>query len=269
MDNDTSIVQCPRCTQEFSKFANLKRHCMDQVCLSKNPEHSFECKGCSKFFLHHSSMYRHQKKCERAIALENITSSTIGISNDIITNSTLHNSKNITTTNTTNSHNTYTDNSTTNNNICINPVGKEDISHIDPATIVEIMQSGKRAFKRFIDEVYKNPANNNICFVNRKENRVKYMRRDNQIDIANTHEVVNHMLGEYEDKLDDMISDFNEMSDDENLKRILNELSNAQAAGKTDRKYMEIIINKIIAINEKSKQLLNAFERRQPVNPTV
>ncbi len=147
--------------------------------------------------------------------------------------------------------------------IKINPVGKESFAHITPADINRVLMSGNCAFKELINLVYQDPANHNLCFANKKEGRLKYLKNMLQTEIDNMVKILNRLVGNYEDKLDEYIDNFCEdkASASSYIGILLQQLSDDHADGIHDRKNLDSMINTVMLIGNSAKKQLTALEQ--------
>jgi hypothetical protein len=250
----TNPQQCPYCSKIFSKTNQVTKHMPG--CKAKHmaaDEYKHKC-PCSKGYKHEKSLNRHQKECATYQSTQNNTNS--GSHSQVLTN--------------TGNNNTINNTNTTNNNpvININPVGKETFDHLTKADIDAVLHSGKGAFKKLAYLMYSHTENKNLCFHNRKDDLVKHVNLDGNVDIGNTKHVLNMAVTSVEDQLDEYISEFcksSEKNDNSPLGRLLTELSEQNSEGVNDDKHMSIIYKLVIVISEVAKTLLRKYELQRRV----
>lgn len=247
----TNPLQCPYCEKVFDKINQVTRHMLP--CKTKQltaDEYKYKC-TCSKSYKQQKNLNRHQKECATYQSTQNNTNS--GSHSQVLTNTGNNNTINNTNTN------------TTNNNpvININPVGKETFDHLTEADIDSVLRSGKGAFKKLAYLMYSHAENKNLCFHNRKDDLVKHVNLDGNIDIGDTKHVLNMAVTSVEDQLDSYIAEFcsaSEENDNSPLGRLLTELSDQNSEGINDGKHMSIIYKLVIVISEVAKTLLRQYE---------
>lgn len=207
---------------------------------------------CNKAYLHKRNLDRHQLTCkshnEKHNVIINEVNNGINQSGDscmAYNNCFNGNTINITPT------------------IKINPLGEESFNHITPDDITRVLMAGNGAFKELLNLIYQDPANHNICFANKKEGRVKYLKNKIQTDIDSMVKILNRLLGNYEDKLDELIDHFceNETSARSYIGKLLQKLSDAHAEGIHDRKNLDSLINIVMLIGTSAKKQLTALEK--------
>jgi len=249
----TNPKQCPYCEKVFPRTNEVTRHMPG--CKAKQiaaAEYKYKC-PCSNGYKHEKSLKRHQKEC--AAYQATLNNSTTGDNSPIYSNSGYNNTIN---------------NNTTNNNpvININPVGKETFDHLTEADIDSVLHAGKGAFKKLAYLMYSNAENKNLCFHNRKDDLVKHVNLDGNIDVGDTKHVLNMAVTSVEDQLDSYIDAFckeSEKNDNSPLGRLLSELSDQNSEGINDDKHMSIIYKLVIVISEVAKTLLRKYELQHRV----
>jgi len=118
------------------------------------------------------------------------------------------NNNNTTNNNTTNNN---TNNNTTNNiqqnniNIFLNPVCQESTAHITSERQMYIILQRLHAYKAFIDSVYEDPANHNICISDRKGEQVKYLDAEHGINNGSAENIIGDIAMAHLGQIDNLI----------------------------------------------------------------
>jgi hypothetical protein len=180
---------CYFCNKVFTRISSCNNHMIKCKVLHNSPVCNLPSNKCvcNHSYKYKQNLARHQKDCQEY--KDYITSTTNlgdvnGTDNVISTITGKDIVSNINSNNTT-IHNQTINNTTNNPTIQINPLGHEDFSHITQDDIKRILNSGHGAFKELISLVYELPANLNLCFANKKENRIFYLKHPDKLDIDN------------------------------------------------------------------------------------
>jgi len=111
----------------------------------------------------------------------------------------------INTTNNNNTTNNITNNNQQNINIFLNPVCNESIDHITEEKQIFIILQRLHSYKAYIDCLYEKPANHNICYLDRKCKKVKYLDKQYGINDGSAQNVIGDIAMAHLGQIDSFI----------------------------------------------------------------
>ncbi len=183
------------------------------------------------------------------------------IENQINNNNNTTNNNNITNNNT----NNITNNNQQNINIFLNPVCHESTAHITPERQMYIILQRLHAFKAFIDSVYEDPANHNICMSDRKGEQVKYLDAEHGINNDSADNVIGNVAMAHLGQIDNFIETHKNNIPDHrqnDLKFLeaflLNENNNDSV--------IKQLNDKVTVLSGSSKILLDKYQKQRAIN---
>lgn len=182
-------------------------------------------------------------------------------------NNTTNNNNNTTNNNTTNNNNTnnITNNNQQNINIFLNPVCHESTAHITPERQMYIILQRLHAFKAFIDSVYEDPANHNICMSDRKGEQVKYLDAEHGINNDSADNVIGNVAMAHLGQIDNFIETHKNNIPDHRL----NDLKFLEAFLLNENNNESIIKqlnDKVTVLSGSSKILLDKYQKQRAIN---
>ena len=249
--------ECPS-MQLFKKHISSKNH--EQQLLLKQSASliepkltlpKYKCGFCNKEYIRQKPFIKHQTKCNNPCS-SLIPIQQMGNTTQITTN---NNSNNITTNNINLTQN--------NNNIIIMPFGNEDLSMIPPDMQKYIISRGFSAYSILLDELYKNPQNNNIHLYDKRNKLVKYLDTDKKIKVTKFKEIVEDIVYANIDRIDEFLDEHYDSLDDKKKKyaaKLIDEHSNITKKKDRLKEYNTITdckINEIATQCKKNFQTLN------------
>lgn len=145
-------------------------------------------------------------------------------------------------------------------NIIINPVCKEDLTHITPERQLFIILQRKHAIKAFYDTIYENMANHNIIIQDRQGEKVKYLDEQHGINNGETTDVIGDIAMAHIEHLDGFI-ETHKNDVPEHRKNDLQYLEDYLLDEHNNPKVIKQLIEKIECIHNTSKTLLEKYEK--------
>ncbi len=145
-------------------------------------------------------------------------------------------------------------------NIIINPVCKEDLTHITPERQLFIILQRKQAIKAFYDTIYENMANHNIIIQDRQGEKVKYLDGQHGINNGEAKDVIGDIAMAHIGHLDGFI-ETHKNDVPEHRKNDLQYLEDYLLDEHNNPKVIKQLIEKIECIHNTSKTLLEKYEK--------
>jgi len=251
--------ECPS-MQLFKKHISSKKH-EQQLLLKQSIPISeqkkklpkYKCGICNKEYIRQKPFIKHQTKCNNPSS-SLIPVQQMGNTTQITTQNNINN--------TTNNNINLTQNNT-NNNIIIMPFGSEDLSMIPPDMQKYIISRGFSAYSILLDELYKNPQNNNIHLYDKRNKLVKYLDADKKIKVTKFKEIVEDIVYANIDRIDEFLDEHYDSLDDKKKKyaaKLMDEHSNITKKKDRLKEYNTITdckLNEIAPQCKKNFQTLN------------
>jgi uncharacterized C2H2 Zn-finger protein len=241
---------CPKTFKYFKSYKNhvltVHASARQQEYASLNPGKQVDpsdivCPACSLTFYSKYTLSRHTKLYCKARSTSSPTNVLLGVNPEIIRavadifkaslgltnypsvsndnnsgNQTRQNIENNGQIDTLNNNNIATQNNTQNNlqvsqDIHINPLGKENLSHISKGEILEMLHLGAGAVPALARAILELPENRNIAGYDKKNGKVMFVNRKGKVEIGNLDKVigwftddnigrVNNYITEYDDE---------------------------------------------------------------------
>lgn len=240
---DTKVYQCANCSKTYKYICSLKQHILSQHTLPiEHIPASYEpkpkkrpvgrpklnkCLGCSKTFSSKYTLDRHiiSKTCDK-LKTKPETKSNIQDIIDAYERGKQAGSLNHKTSNNTGniqegSHNNmtvntdnHTENHITQNNalyireVHINPIGKENLSHISDATILQILNQGVNAVPALAKAIMELPENCNIVESDKRNRKATVVNRDGDVEVMDMSKALTMSATETVDRVDNYYEKF-------------------------------------------------------------
>jgi hypothetical protein len=249
--------------QLFKKHISSKNHEQQlllkqslPILAQKQTLPKYKCGFCNKEYIRQKPFIKHQTKCNNP-SNSLIPAQQMGHTTQITTNTNTNtNSNNITTNNINLTQNN-------NNNIIIMPFGSEDLSMIPPDMQKYIISRGFSAYSILLDELYKNPQNNNIHLYDKRNKLVKYLDADKKVKVTKFKEIVEDIVYANIDRIDEFLDEHYDSLDDKKKKyaaKLMDEHSNITKKKDRLKEYNTITdckLNEIAPQCKKNFQKLN------------
>jgi hypothetical protein len=241
------MYTCAECSKSYSKVYNLKQHILlthtkspDKPIKEKpKPKKNkvgrpkiHRCDDCKLEFCNKYSLERHVKSsiCKPKITINQSASQSggNGISESVLLKmfemitkitddkrNTYSNTGMVLTGNNNNMQmDNHTENNITQNNalyireVHINPMGKESLSHISDATILQILNQGVNAVPALAKAIMELPENCNIVESDKRNKKATVVNRDGDIEIMDLNKALTMCATETVDRVDDYYEKF-------------------------------------------------------------
>jgi len=208
--NGEATFACQFCNASYSNKFSLNRHITSKVCIKKAIHDNIE------------------QLIERKLStgLNDTTSSKL---TDVIANlidnkqpqyntsgNALNGNHSNMTVNTENNTDNHTENNITQNNnnalyireVHINPMGKENLSHISDATIIQILNQGVNAVPALAKAIMELPENCNIVESDKRNKKATVVNRNGDVEVMDLNKALTMSTTDTVDKVDDYYEKF-------------------------------------------------------------
>jgi len=145
-------------------------------------------------------------------------------------------------------------------NVIINPICRENLSHITPERQKYIILQRKKSIKILIDSIYENLDNHNIFISDRKGKKVKYLDDRHGINNGDAEDIIGDIAMAHLGHLDDYI-ETHKKDVPEHRKNDLKYLEAFLVDENNNPKVIKQVMDKIECIHNTSKMLLDRYEK--------
>jgi hypothetical protein len=145
-------------------------------------------------------------------------------------------------------------------NVIINPICRENLSHITPERQKYIILQRKKSIKALIDSIYENLDNHNIFISDRKGKKVKYLDVRHGINNGDAEDIIGDIAMAHLGHLDDYI-ETHKKDVPEHRKNDLKYLEAFLVDENNNPKVIKQVMDKIECIHNTSKMLLDRYEK--------
>jgi len=190
------LNKCPSCGKPFSSKYTLDRHITSKICEKQKPK--TETKSNIQDII---AAYEQGKNAHNLEQKTNYNNGIIqsGHDNNMTVNTDNH-TENIITQN--NNNALYVQ------EVHINPIGKENLSHISDATIIQILNQGVNAVPALAKAIMELPENCNIVESDKRNKKATVVNRNGDVEVMDLSKALTMSATETVDKVDDYYEKF-------------------------------------------------------------
>jgi hypothetical protein len=190
------LNKCPCCRKTFSSKYTLDRHIARKTCETQEPTTDTKSNIQEIIAAYEQGKNAHNLEQQNNSNNGNIQS---GHNNNMTVNTDNH-TENIITQN--NNNALYVQ------EVHINPIGKENLSHISDATILQILNQGVNAVPALAKAIMELPENCNIVESDKRNRKATVVNRDGDVEVMDMSKALTMSATETVDRVDDYYEKF-------------------------------------------------------------